>query len=126
MAANTPTDDAVQTVVEAVTDPHDKAAIMLAYSAGLQLRELENLKWDDVIDDGESPIKLQVSDANTTARQVLVERKIWHTYVAPLFFASMEGAAAGCTSTPAEPRIFPVLSGKVEKIIEQVAISNQV
>lgn len=109
----------VQAMLEASPDPWDKAAIVLVCGAGLHISELTNLTWDDAIDDAENPIKLRVTGSNSQTRQVLVERRLWHKYVAPLFFASMEGGAAGCTSTTAQPRIFPVIQQTIQHTIEQ-------
>ena len=111
-------DDEVQALLETSSDPRDKAAIMLVFSAGLRISELSSLTWDDVIDDAENPIKLHVTDTNAATRQVLVERRLWNKYVAPLFFSNLEGGAAGCTSTPAEPRIFPVVGQLIQQIAE--------
>ena len=114
---------ALEAVLETVSDPRDKAAGVLACGAGLDVSELSHLKWDDVIDDAENPIKLLVAGVEFGPRQVLVERKLWNTYVAPLFFASLEGGAAGCTSTPAEPRIFPMSPHKLSQVVAQLTAS---
>lgn len=115
------TKDEIQAIVAASPDPQDKAAIMLVLSAGIQVGELTSLTWDDVTDDAENPIKLRVTDMDSQIRQVLVERRLWNKYVAPLFFAGMEGAAAGCTSTPAESRIFPVSLQRIHQTIQEAA-----
>jgi integrase len=115
------TKDEVQAMLEACSDPQDKAVIMLVFDAGLQVSELTSLTWEDVTDDAENPIKLRVTRTDSTPRQVLVERKLWNKYVAPLFFAGLEGGAAGCTSTPAEPRIFPVSVQRLHQTIEEAA-----
>lgn len=119
---NSLTQDEVQAMVKATPEPRDKAAIILVCDVGLRVSELVNLKWDDVIDDAENPIKLQVTGTESTTRQVLVERGLWSEYVAPLFFASLEGGAAGCTSTPAVPCIFPVLPHKIHQTLKQAAV----
>ncbi len=115
------TKDEIQTIMEASPDPQDKAAIMLVFGAGLRISELTSLTWEDVTDDAENPIKLRVTSTDATTCQVLVERRLWNKYVAPLFFASLDGGAAGCTSTPAEPRIFPVSMQRIQQTIEEAA-----
>lgn len=116
------TQDEVQAMVKATPEPRDKAAIILVCGIGLRVSELVNLQWDDVIDDAENPIKLQVTGTESPTRQVLVERGLWSEYVAPLFFASLEGGAAGCTSTPAVPHIFPVLPHEIHQTLKQAAV----
>jgi integrase len=113
--------DEVQAMVEASPDPRDKAAIMLVFGAGLRVSELTSLKWEDATDDAENPIKLRVTSTDTTTRQVLIDRRLWNKYVAPLFFAGLEGGAAGCTSTPAEPFIFPVSQQRIHQTIKEAA-----
>ena len=115
------TKDEIQAMVEESPDPQDKAAIMLVFSAGLQVNELTSLTWDDITDDAENPIKLRVTSTDATTRQILIERRLWNKYVAPLFFASMEGGGAGCTSTPAEHRIFPVSQQRIQQTIEEAS-----
>lgn len=108
-------------MIEVASDLRDKAAIMLVFRAGLRIKELLSLTWNNVLDDAENPIKLQVTSTAPSTRQVLVERKPWNEYVAPLFFANLQGGAAGCTSTPGEIRIFPVSRQRIYQTIEMAA-----
>lgn len=115
------TKDEVQAMLEACSDLRDKAAIMLVFDAGLQVSELTSLTWEDATDDAENPLKLLVTGTGAITRQVLIERRIWNKYVAPLFFDGLEGGAAGCTSTPVEPRIFPISVQRLHQAIEEAA-----
>ena len=120
------TQDEIRALIEVSPDPWDKAAIVLVFSAGLRVSELAYLTWDDVIDDAENPIRLRVTGTDSQTRQVRVARKLWHKYVAPLFFVSMDGGAAGCTSTSAEARIFPVIQQTLPQTVEQAATRAEI